>query len=80
MLPENVALRERHAPLSEFAKCTCSTPLLFTPGSDCRYQSMGTVAWADPEAGLSCVILTNQPKASRLLSLVSNAVAATVEK
>ena len=242
MLPENVALRERHAPLSEFVRCTCSTPLLFTPGSDCRYQSMGilllseiitrlaglpvrqflqqelsqplgmvdtylglgtlspsriaqstlsedeapldwtwnslywrdlgapwggmhataanyarflqlflddgraedcqivsralarmaisdqlatmpglaemarasqawglgwqlnrrpgghhlvelaspstfghwgatgTVAWADPETKLSCVILTNQPKASRLLSLVSNAVAATVEK
>ena len=41
MLPENTALRERHAPLSEFVRFTCSTPLLFAPGCDCRYQSAG---------------------------------------
>jgi CubicO group peptidase (beta-lactamase class C family) len=41
MLPENVELRQRHAPISEFVKQICTTPLLFTPGTDCRYQSMG---------------------------------------
>jgi len=41
MLPENVALRRAHAPLSAFVEKTCLTPLLYTPGTDCRYQSMG---------------------------------------
>lgn len=41
MLPENVELRQRHAPLEEFVQRTCTTPLLFAPGTDCRYQSMG---------------------------------------
>lgn len=41
MLPENVALRQQHAPLSEFVKRSCTTPLLFAPGTNCRYQSMG---------------------------------------
>lgn len=41
MLAENVALRVAHAPLSEFVDRTCTTPLLFLPGTDCRYQSMG---------------------------------------
>jgi beta-lactamase class C len=41
MLPENVELRKRHAPLSEFVAATCRTPLLFAPGSEVRYQSMG---------------------------------------
>jgi CubicO group peptidase (beta-lactamase class C family) len=43
----------------------------------------GTVAWADPERGLACVILTTRPSAEdngRLLRLVSNAVTAAVEK
>lgn len=42
----------------------------------------GTVAWADPETKLLCVILTNRPYGSdsgRLLRRVSNAVAAAVE-
>ena len=42
-LPENVELRQRHAPLSEFVRRVCTTPLLFAPGTDCRYQSMGTL-------------------------------------
>lgn len=41
MPPENVELRKRHAPLSEFVAGTCKTPLLFKPGSEVRYQSMG---------------------------------------
>ena len=32
MLPENVELRKRHAPLSEFVERTCRTGLLFQPG------------------------------------------------
>lgn len=41
MLPENVELRKRHAPLSEFVERTCRTDLLFEPGTQVRYQSMG---------------------------------------
>jgi CubicO group peptidase (beta-lactamase class C family) len=41
MLPENDALRQRHAPLSEFVDRVFTTPLLFRPGTEVRYQSMG---------------------------------------
>mgnify|MGYP000039709768 CR=1 FL=1 len=41
MLPENVELRRRHAPLSEFIAGSCRTPLLFAPGAKVSYQSMG---------------------------------------
>ena len=41
MLPENEELRKRHAPLEEFVERTCKTPLLFKPGAQVRYQSMG---------------------------------------
>lgn len=41
MLPENTELRKRHAPLSDFVAATCRTPLLFAPGSQVKYQSMG---------------------------------------
>jgi CubicO group peptidase (beta-lactamase class C family) len=41
MLPENEALRRKHAPLGEFVEATCKTPLLFRPGSKVSYQSMG---------------------------------------
>jgi CubicO group peptidase (beta-lactamase class C family) len=41
MLPEDQDLRKRHAPLSEFVALTCRTPLLFAPGAEVRYQSMG---------------------------------------
>lgn len=41
MLPENIELRKRHAPLEEFVARTLRTPLLFAPGSHVRYQSMG---------------------------------------
>ncbi len=41
MLPENEALRRRHAPLAEFVAAACKTRLLFRPGSKVSYQSMG---------------------------------------
>jgi len=41
MLPENVALRSRKASLEAFVEGTCRTPLLFAPGTGCRYQSKG---------------------------------------
>ena len=43
----------------------------------------GTVAWADPRTQLICVVLTNRPLSmdkGRLLKVVSNAVAASVER
>ena len=39
-LPENEALRRRHAPLSEFVAGAIRTPLLFEPGSRYEYSSM----------------------------------------
>jgi CubicO group peptidase (beta-lactamase class C family) len=47
MLPENTALRKRHAPLKDFVAATCQTPLLFPPGSEVRYQSMGILLAAE---------------------------------
>ncbi len=41
MLPENEALRKRHAPLADFVAGTCKVPLLFKPGTQVKYQSMG---------------------------------------
>ena len=41
MLPENAELRKRHAPIADFVAATCRTPLLFKPGTEVRYQSMG---------------------------------------
>jgi CubicO group peptidase (beta-lactamase class C family) len=41
MLPDNEALRRRHAPLSAFLAGAVRAPLLFPPGSQVRYQSMG---------------------------------------
>jgi CubicO group peptidase (beta-lactamase class C family) len=41
MLPENIDLRRKNAPLGEFVRRTYTTPLLFPPGTNVRYQSMG---------------------------------------
>jgi CubicO group peptidase (beta-lactamase class C family) len=41
MLPENEALRKRHAPLADFVAGTCKVKLLFKPGTQVKYQSMG---------------------------------------
>jgi CubicO group peptidase (beta-lactamase class C family) len=40
-LPENVELRKRFAPLEEFVERAIKTPLLFKPGTEVKYQSMG---------------------------------------
>ena len=40
-LPENLELRRRNAPLSEFVERTIRTALLFEPGRRYSYQSMG---------------------------------------
>jgi CubicO group peptidase (beta-lactamase class C family) len=40
-LPENGALRKRHASLAEFVHVAVSTPLLFEPGRKYSYSSMG---------------------------------------
>jgi CubicO group peptidase (beta-lactamase class C family) len=47
MLPENIELRKRFAPLAEFVSRTVKTPLLFRPGTDLRYQSMGILLAAE---------------------------------
>jgi CubicO group peptidase (beta-lactamase class C family) len=47
MLPENTELRRSHAPLSEFVRRSFTTPLLFTPGTSFRYQSMGILLAAE---------------------------------
>jgi len=47
MVPENIELRKRHAPLSEFVAATCRAPLLFAPGTRVRYQSMGILLAAE---------------------------------
>src|SRR6266699_7217264 len=53
MLPENTELRRAHAPLSEFVNRSYTTPLLFTPGTAFRYQSMGILLAAEIVAKLS---------------------------
>jgi CubicO group peptidase (beta-lactamase class C family) len=47
MLPENIELRRAHAPLSEFVRRVYATPLLFSPGTQFRYQSMGILLAAE---------------------------------
>jgi CubicO group peptidase (beta-lactamase class C family) len=47
MLPENIELRQRHAPLDDFVAGTCQTPLLFRPGTQVSYQSMGILLAAE---------------------------------
>jgi CubicO group peptidase (beta-lactamase class C family) len=53
MLPENTELRRAHVPLSEFVKRSYTTPLLFTPGTAFRYQSMGILLAAEIVARIS---------------------------
>jgi CubicO group peptidase (beta-lactamase class C family) len=47
MLPNNDALRARHAPLNAFVAGVCQVPLLFKPGTQVRYQSMGILLAAE---------------------------------
>lgn len=46
-LPENIQLRQMHAPLAEFVERTVRTPLLFAPGTKYSYQSMGILLAAE---------------------------------
>ena len=46
-LPENANLRKRHAALSEFVERAIRTPLLFRPGTQYSYQSMGILLAAE---------------------------------
>ncbi len=46
-LPENAALRRRHAPLSEFVAGAVRTPLLFEPGTRYEYSSMAILLAAE---------------------------------
>jgi CubicO group peptidase (beta-lactamase class C family) len=47
MLPENDALRASHATLSKFIEAIAATELLFEPGTQVSYQSMGTAFLAE---------------------------------
>lgn len=46
-LPENIELRRRNAPLSEFVERTIRADLLFEPGTRYQYQSMGVLLLAE---------------------------------
>lgn len=46
-LPDNNAMRARHAPLSEFVAATLRIPLSFPPGTRYQYQSMGILLAAE---------------------------------
>lgn len=56
MLPENVELRRSHAPIAEYVRRVCGTPLRFRPGADVSYQSMGILL-----LGALIERLTNMP-------------------
>jgi CubicO group peptidase (beta-lactamase class C family) len=56
-LPENAALRSRHAPLSEFVAAAVRTPLLFEPGSRYSYSSMAILLAAEVARRLSATAL-----------------------
>lgn len=43
MLPENIQLRRAHEPLGRFVEAALLTPLLYEPGTQFAYQSMGTL-------------------------------------
>ena len=47
MLPENTELRRAHAPLSAFVQGAMRTPLLYSPGTQFRYQSKGILLAAE---------------------------------
>lgn len=47
MLPNNDALRQAHAPLSRFIAEVAGVALAFPPGTQVRYQSMGTAMLAE---------------------------------
>lgn len=57
MLPNNVELRQAHAPLSEFVKGTCGVTPDFPPGRSVQYQSTGIAmlgAIIEKLSGVTC--------------------------
>jgi CubicO group peptidase (beta-lactamase class C family) len=52
-LPENNALRRRHAPLAAFVEAAIRTPLLFAPGSRYQYSSMAILLASEVAARVS---------------------------
>jgi CubicO group peptidase (beta-lactamase class C family) len=55
-LPDNDDLRKRHAPLKDFVAGALRVPLLFKPGAQYKYQSMGILLAAE-----ICERITKQP-------------------
>jgi beta-lactamase class C len=47
MLADNTELRKRHAPLRDFVAGAAKAPLLFKPGAQVKYQSMGILLAAE---------------------------------
>ena len=47
MLPDNAELRRKHAPLKTFIEGAIASPPLFPPGTNLKYQSMGTLVVAE---------------------------------
>ncbi len=47
MLPNNTELREQRAPLKKFVEHVCGCELLFPPGTNISYQSMGIAMLAE---------------------------------
>lgn len=54
-LPENAKLRAQHAPLSKFVEAAVKTPLLFSPGTQYSYSSMGILLASEIAERLSGV-------------------------
>ena len=47
MVPDNAELRRKHAPLKTFIEGAIAAQPLFAPGTDYKYQSMGTLTVAE---------------------------------
>ena len=58
-LENNTELRSKHAPLSEFVQGAIRTPLLFAPGTQYHYQSMGILLAAEIVERLTKTMLPN---------------------
>ena len=47
MVPGDIELRKRNAPMSDFVAAACKARLLFAPGTEVRYQSAGILMLAE---------------------------------
>jgi CubicO group peptidase (beta-lactamase class C family) len=61
-LPDNLALRRRHAPMKEFVAGALRAPLRFEPGSNVAYQSMGFLLAAQIAEQVAGLPLRDQMK------------------